>query len=405
MTYAQNSAAFKAAMLPADILTRLRDHGLTDEDVGILLDIQAHQRGSGSPVLPILVLAGIEPLKRHADAKFSNTIEKLSATKPLKRRKCGGLHVTLMPVHADSVQTGSDAEQAFVTPFGLGQFKTAKRAIYQLFKMATSSRNRSKSGEPVNELDTRLRAFRHNSKDLALLLIDKIQYYKGWCTPSLESLAEALGLCVKTISTILRVLADLDIIQWVRRYDYTYTKDEGARSEQTSNLYRFKIPRWLQEAMNETAPPVPDDEAQRRQDALEANGEMLASASPADRRRFMPDRVDERAQLLSAAYHASERRLSESQRGGAEQSGRDGKKYNDPHTSFILSSEIRSCPSRATLKPWRAQDTETLKTNKASASAGLKDAGASPPQCSPEGASGLRSSPNDQLRSTKGRNP
>ena len=111
---------------------------------------------------------------------------------------------------------------------------------------------------------------------------------KGWLTPDYETIMDWTGLSRSTVHRTLNLLKDIGLLEWIRRFNYSTDSETGARSEQTSNLYRLTLPVWLEKMLG-LHTPTPVDEEHRRERMLEDHAAMLAGVPLSERRRYMPD--------------------------------------------------------------------------------------------------------------------
>lgn len=108
--------------------------------------------------------------------------------------------------------------------------------------------------------------------DVLRVLLDTIDRRTGMLYPAIVTIAARCGRAVQTVVAALRRLADHGFLEWQRRVEPTGAQGlRGPQVRQASNLYRFKVP---PELVSELAPPQPEDDAWRRQEAREAAGRM-----------------------------------------------------------------------------------------------------------------------------------
>ena len=332
------------AGVPAGALAELRGLGIVDADIAAAHELQQRQRACGAPVLPLAVICGVRPLERAAKAGLSQTASRLIGVKPRARISRGGTHITRRPVWANSVRTGDAAEVEFVRPLSFDQLKELRRAIHLMFNRARDLASKARQGDELTPEEHKLTLLTRSCRDMLLRIADELRYRKGWCIPSYETLMRWTRLGRRTVKYSLDRLRELGLLEWIRRYDYSRDSQHGARSEQTSNLYRCHVPQWIAKMIGLFS-PVPDDEAQRRAEGLELHADMLASVGPIERRRLMPDDPAQRAALILAAERSANRQASDAQT-------RECKNGIAPHINlYSLSKEKRSCPSRATSQP------------------------------------------------------
>ncbi|NMN07560.1 MULTISPECIES: helix-turn-helix domain-containing protein [unclassified Novosphingobium] len=311
----------RAADLPWSAIDSLRAEGVAHDDIRMALDLQAQQRAAGVPVLPLRVICGLEPRRTSA--------ARLLATPTKPRVAKGGIHITRRPVWAGSVQTGSAEEHCFARPLSATMRKMIANACYRTFKQAKELAREARTGtRSLTAEEQKLIGFTTSCRDILLKLLDDEKFRKGWCVPAYETIMRWTGLSRSTVHRSLRALADLGFIEWVRRFIYTKDRDFGARSEQTSNLYRITLPAWLSKLLGLQA-PTPDDHAHRLDTAQEEYATMLAQLPPGQRARQMPSNLSERATLISAALRTSLRHSLPA-------TGRECQTWTAPHpNSFI----------------------------------------------------------------------
>ncbi|NKJ02660.1 helix-turn-helix domain-containing protein [Novosphingobium sp. SG707] len=279
------------------VIEDLRAEGLSFEDIRMGLDLQEAQRRSGAPVLPLRVICGLDAPQRRTN-RVGNA--RILAGTPKPRGRKGGLHITRNEVWANSVQTGTDEEAEFASP--LTQRMRArlviagKRALKLGRQLACEARAGARA---LTEQEMKLVCYTPSCQQILIELLDNEKFRKGWCIPAYETIAAWTGLSRSTIYRSLRTLADIGMIEWIRRFIYAHDKEIGARSTQTSNLYRFRLPEWLEKLVG-LHTPLPADEEDRRAQAAEEHAAMIATLPPAERRRALPTDVVARAGLVAA---------------------------------------------------------------------------------------------------------
>jgi hypothetical protein len=300
------------ADIPGDALAELRAAGVSDDDIATAFMVQRRQRETGACVLPLAVICGVKPLKRSLGDALSRTAIRLLGTKPRSQGGRGSTHITRRPVWAGSVRTGDAAEADFAQSITTDQRRTLSRACYLAFQRGRALAAEARSGRELTADERRLTLFTRSCRDMMLRMLDELHYRKGWCVPSYETLMRWTGLGRRAVKYSLDRLREIGMIEWIRRYIYTRDSEQGARSEQTSNLYRCQLPDWLGKLIGVFS-PVPDDEQQRRSQALEEHAEMLAGARATERRHLMPADPAARAALILAGECADQRRNNERQ--------------------------------------------------------------------------------------------
>lgn len=300
--------------MPADsVIEELRGEGVSYEDIRMALDFQASQRQAGAPVFPLRVICGLEAPQRRSGRV--GTARVLAGT-PKPRGRKGGLHITRNEVWANSVQTGTDEEAEFaspLTPRMRGRLVIAgKRALKLGRELACQARA---GARVLTKREEKLVCYTPSCQQILIELLDNEKFRKGWCIPAYETIMGWTGLSRSTVYRSLRTLADIGMIEWIRRFIYARDNEVGARSTQTSNLYRFRLPQWLEKLVGLFV-PVPADEDDRRALAAEDHAQMLAGLPSAERRRAMPECPKARARLISAGLRldvrmADDRKIQE----------------------------------------------------------------------------------------------
>lgn len=297
--------------VPAHAVSELRGYGVDDEDIAFAWATQQAQRRAGAPVLPLRTICGVEARSVPSNSVLGPIAGELIGTKPTTRRKSGGRHITHARVRAGSVQTGCATEADFVRPLSASALKTMRQACHRAFERARELAVARRAGQELTPDELRLSAFSKSCRDMMLGILDDLHYRKGWCFPSYETLMEWAGTQRRMVKYALDRLHEIGMIEWIRRFNYTTDKQRGARSEQTSNLYRAHLPQWLAKMIG-LAAPVPDDEQHRRDQALEDHASMLARVGKNERRRMMPADPGIRAKLVNAAVRVWRRDLDAS---------------------------------------------------------------------------------------------
>jgi hypothetical protein len=285
--------------VPAGALADLRASGIRDEDILTAFQFQENQRQAGARILPLRVICGLEPATREARSSFSATASRLLGTKPKAQARRGGIHITQRPVRAGSVRTGDVAEAEFVRPVGADQLKRMRHACHSLFTRARNLAAEQRQGKALSEDEGRLTLFTRACRDMMLKLLDELHYRKGWCIPSYETLMRWTGLKKRAVAYCINRLKSLGLLEWINRYNYASDPDFGARSEQTSNLYRCQLPERLAKLVG-LHTPLPADEEARRDADLAQHADWLANAGAVERQQMMPKDKGQRAALILA---------------------------------------------------------------------------------------------------------
>lgn len=341
-------SAPEALLQPGSVITELLAEGVSREDIDLALALQRTQRQARVPVLPLRAICGRADPQSGPSAFHvaTSAAARLHETRAPRRRRTGGLHITRRPVLAGSVQTETTAEQQFVRPLSDRERKRIASASYRTFRRAKQLAAECRAGtRELNEHERKLIGFTSSCRDILLRLLDDAAFRKGWCVPAYETIMRWTSLSRSTVHRSLRVLADIGFIEWIRRFIYSKDPEIGARSEQTSNLYRFALPNWLGKLIGLPSPPPPDDELQRRENADEETAVMLASLSPAERARMMPTDEARRASLIAAALRADQRAAAFAQT-------RECQKHTPPlHENYLIRGEKWNRPSRPMSQP------------------------------------------------------
>ncbi len=300
---------------PLAVFDELQAEGIAVENIQWALATQQLQRGRGLKPKPLRVILGLDALavqKPFFAGLSFELAEKLAATKPAPKSK-GGLHITRRPVHANSVQAGSAAEADFVRPLREPERKELAKAVYATLDKAADLRSAVRTGqkEALSDEEAMLCRFTRRCRDTLRIMLDEEKHWKGWVMPCYETLAKKAQMSRATVHRALQDLAALGIVSWIRRFNYTKDEILGARSEQTSNLYRIQLPLWLRKVMGKVDAPLPDDFVEARQTSLESFADMLATLTAPERRRAMPAEASDRKALLAAAISADLRRAGE----------------------------------------------------------------------------------------------
>ncbi len=152
--------------------------------------------------------------------------------------------------------------------------------------------------------------FTQSCQRVLTAMLRREQGRKGWLTPDYEAIMSWTGLSRSTVHRSLGILKAIGLVDWIRRFIYSRDDTNGARSEQTSNLYRFALPQWLAKLIGLHV-PIPDDEEVRRETVLEDHAAMLANTSGGERRRLMPEDPKARTDLANAAFRLDQRQRLE----------------------------------------------------------------------------------------------
>jgi DNA-binding transcriptional ArsR family regulator len=293
--------------MAGSVVDELRAAGVSYEDVQIALAYQDAQRRGGVPVLPLRVICGLDKPQARADRVMLENTRALLMVPRRGGRPQGGLHITRRKIWANSVKTESPEEADFHRPLGTPQRTRLYRAKRSLFKLAQKLAHDARQKLRVlSEQELLVAQFTQSCERVLHHLLWEERGRKGWLTPDYETIMEWTGLSRSTVYRTLNLLKEIGLIEWIRRFNYSRDSQSGARSEQTSNLYRLTLPIWLEKMLGMHT-PMPADEEHRRQLALEDHATMLAVVSPQERGRLLPDDPAIRADLASAALRLDQR--------------------------------------------------------------------------------------------------
>lgn len=295
----------KTPGIPADsVIDALRAQGVSDADIRMALDFQEAQRRAGAPVFPLRVICGLEAPTRRND-RMPHT--PASVATPARRRGKGGLHITRNPVWAQSVQTGSDEEGAFASRLTAKMRARLVIAGKRAMKLGRELARQARGGDrTLSEQEQKLVSYTPSCQQILTELLDNEKFRKGWCIPAYETIMRWTGLSRSTVYRSLRILADIGLIEWIRRFVYESDSEVGARSTQTSNLYRFGLPVWLEKLVGLFV-PISDDDVARRASAAQEYASMLASRSSGTRSRPILARAKVQAGIAAVDRQIEER--------------------------------------------------------------------------------------------------
>jgi hypothetical protein len=342
------SAIAPQHMPPQSLIDELRCAGCKDDDIAIgILTQHAQRQTASAPVLPLRVIMGLDKPITAPRRKYDTMTAKIASTPRTYRKIKGGTHITHItrrPIWAGSVRTGGSEEAEFVRPMS----KTGKRQLihfaHRIYDFARDLAVLARKGRELNERERLLIDYISTSRDILMKLIDEAHYRKGWCVPAYETISRLTRYARSTVANHLTILRRLGVLEWVKRYNYDADETHGARSEQTSNLYRVTMPAWLATMLGIDT-PLPDDEAARRDQRLEDQATMFANAGAVERRRMLPSEPSDRIALLQAAARLEQREATELQ-------ARESTEWIAPHHDiYNMRMMKRNGPSRAMCKP------------------------------------------------------
>lgn len=109
---------------------------------------------------------------------------------------------------------------------------------------------------------------------LEVMLFKFMDWRSGRCEPTYAQIQEVTGHARDTITTAMKRLSKLGILERLRRFRRIEDAEgKGPRVEQAPNAYRFALPRRLQALLGLGAegPPIPDDLAVAQRDGRISN--------------------------------------------------------------------------------------------------------------------------------------
>lgn len=265
------------------VIDALRAEGVSEFDINVALALQKTQRNARVPVLSLRVICGREEHVQAESAAFgaASNLGRGLPEMPRRRPGRGGLHITRNRVWANSVRTGSENETNFAKPLTKPLRARLVTACKRALDLGNDLATQARAGKRVlSEREKKLVCLTPSCLRVLTELINNEEYRKGWVIPAYETIAKWAHLSRSTIHRALHALADVGLIEWIRRFDYAFDQEHGARSTQTSNLYRFTLPDWLAKLIK-IDPPVPVDDAHRRTQSVEDHAAMMAGTAQA----------------------------------------------------------------------------------------------------------------------------
>lgn len=289
--------------ISGSVYAGLLAEGIGHDDILMAVEFQERQRKAGVAVYPLRVICGLDDYVPRAPTQFSQTyalIAPLASVKVKRARSKGGLHTTGRPIRAGSVRTGDPKEAEFVRPLSSTERKRLRSFAYKALETAKALAKSFRDGRDLDDTEQCLLSFTRSCRDVLLALLDEEEFRKGWCYPSYERLEALTSASRRTVHRALMILKGLGVVEWINRYVYTVSKQTGAHSEMTSNLYRFNVPARLAKLLGLHV-PKPDDASWHEESAIEDHATMLAQTPPAQRRHLMPTDIKGRLALTLAA--------------------------------------------------------------------------------------------------------
>jgi len=205
--------------------------------------------------------------------------------------RSGTIHRTGAPVRRDSIEAGTFEDVFFSRP-GKGETDRIYKRAATLSAGRTNLRARisHEEREPTPREAAILRLNRNTLAVLeALLKIARVQ--AGRVYPTLEYLAETVGVGRRTVIRALALLTELGFVLAQRRFKRVEVDGVGPRYTQTSNAYRMLMPAWIEAHLPRwlRPAPMPADVVQREAERIEQTATMLGLLS---RREYALATVD-----------------------------------------------------------------------------------------------------------------
>lgn len=215
----------------------------------------------------------------------------------------------------DSIEAGT-FEDAFFSRPGKGETdRIYKRAVALSAGRANlRARIAHEERDPTPREAAILRFSRNTLAVLdALLRIARVQ--AGRVYPTLDYLAEAVGVGRRTVIRALALLTELGFVLTQRRFKRVDVDGVGPRYKQTSNAYRMLMPAWIEAHLPRwlRPAPLPADVVQQEAERIEQTAVMLSSLS---RREYALATVDgQLGKVLARLGAALDAKESECQSG------------------------------------------------------------------------------------------
>lgn len=188
------------------------------------------------------------------------------------------------PVWRNSYYEGQ-IEGRIWRPFAGGKVRGAKRRIGAILKSARELERRSRKERQTTHPGARNGVLGQIALDVLEVLYNRfLDYRTGRLDPSIMTIAETVGHSYDAVHRALRKLRTYGFLHWVRRSRRTENEGAGPQVEQITNAYVLLVPRVIQKMVGHLLgrPPLPDDEAQRREQQSRDWQEMLNSLSASE---------------------------------------------------------------------------------------------------------------------------
>lgn len=210
-----------------------------------------------------------------------------------KRRpsRSGATHRTGAPVRRDSIEAGTFEDVFFSRP-GRGETDRIYKRAAKLSADRANLRARiaHEEREPTR-LEAAILCFNRNTLAVLEELLRIARVQAGRVYPTLDYLAEKVGLGRRTVVRAIALLTELGFVLAQRRFKRVDVEGVGPRYKQTSNAYRTLMPAWIEAYLPRwmRPAPLPVDVVQREAERIEETTAMFASLS---RREYALAAVD-----------------------------------------------------------------------------------------------------------------
>lgn len=308
------------AKIPISEIKRLQDLGIDNDSLSLALTHQARQRLQGVKINTLDQILGLSPPDAANNRSLKNRLHETCADQILhsvdlkmrrnetylKRRKRGEPHITGVPVWAYSIEENGEEQAAFTERLSSEERRLILKIGNETWMRGRELAGERRKGRILNRTETLIAAFTDAPQRVLGYLATFQMKAQGQCYPSHEWIAKKTGKSRRGVQMALKVLQGLGFIDWLNRFK---NNDDPAKPprEQTSNIYRCRIPQWLRHLFNIEQQPLPDDEKARHEANNETLVQMLLSATPAERVQMLPSDPVSRTQLVTAAIRMDNR--------------------------------------------------------------------------------------------------
>lgn len=235
------------------------------------------------------------------------------------RARSGAPHRNRALVRRGSIEAGSFEEAFFAVP-AKGETDQLLRVARRTLDAGRRLRRDARAGTRVlTATERRIAALTAAAVRVYEEILALARLNRGRVFPTYDHLAQATGLGRATVARALPLLEAIGFLVRQRRFKRVAGVGGMVRYAQTSNVYRALLPtcvlgylpRWMRPA------PLPNDEMQRRSDAIRADRAMLATLSCRELAQVSVDGV--LGSALARLGAGIDRHLRESQNGSQPQ--------------------------------------------------------------------------------------